>query len=223
MRKLHSILLITLLVCVVGVVVFLILSPDQIPVHFNFSGEMDRIGSKYEFLVFPAIEIGIGLFFLLMSKIEQKKGENSNERVVMLVGIGVTILLMLVGFYFMVKAIHYDPENPVKLGYDDTNKLIGVGIGALLVVLGNIMPKARRNSMFGIRTSWSMYNDSVWQKSQRIGGIASVIGGFVLIILSLLLPGSWNTVVMLVVITILVIFCAGASYHFYSAERASGL
>lgn len=223
MRKLHSILLITLLVCVVGAVVFLILSPDRIPVHFNFSGEMDRIGSKYEFLVFPAIEIGIGLFFLLISKIEQKKGENSNERVVMLVGIGVTILLMLIGFYFMVKAIRYDPETSMKLDYDDTNKLIGVGIGALLVVLGNIMPKARRNSMFGIRTSWSMYNDSVWQKSQRFGGIASVIGGFGLIILSLVLPGSWNTFVMLAIVTILAIFCAGASYHFYSAERRSGL
>lgn len=223
MRKLYSILLITLLVCVVGAVVFLILSPDQIPVHFDFSGEIDRIGSKYEFLVFPAIEIGIALFFLLMAKVEQKKGENSNERVVMLVGICVTILLALVGFFFMLKAIGNDSENPIKVNYDDTNKLIGVSIGALLVLLGNIMPKARRSSLFGIRTTWSMYSDTVWQKSQRFGGIASVIVGFILIILSLILPGSWNTVMMLVVITILVILCAGASYYYYSAERKTGL
>ena len=68
-----------------------------------------------------------------------------------------------------------------------------------------------------------MYSDSVWQKSQRFGGIVCVIGGIALILLSALLPGSWNTAVMLVIIAVLAIVASGASYKYYSQERQNGL
>lgn len=51
MKKLYSVLYAVLLICVLGTVIFLILSPDRIPVHYNFAGEVDRIGSKYENLI----------------------------------------------------------------------------------------------------------------------------------------------------------------------------
>ena len=50
----------------VGMVVFIAVSwgqlPDQIPAHYNFAGEIDRWGSKNEFLLFP----GIGIFLYLL-------------------------------------------------------------------------------------------------------------------------------------------------------------
>ena len=73
-------------------------------------------------------------------------------------------------------------------------KFTGIAIGILLVILGNIMPKMRRNAMFGLRTKWSMTNDSVWQKSQRFGGIASVLCGLAMIVISAFVPGVWNFV-----------------------------
>ena len=38
--------------------------PEQIPAHYNFAGEIDRWGSKYETLLFPAITILMGFFML---------------------------------------------------------------------------------------------------------------------------------------------------------------
>ena len=219
MKKLYSALYAVLLICVIGTVIFLILSPDRIPVHYNFAGEVDRIGSKYENLIWPGFAIGMGVFFLLMARIPRKKGEKTNEKVLMIAGVCTLVFFTLLGFYFMLKALRYDPQAASQVSYDDVNRFVSIGIGALLVVLGNIMPKMRRNAMFGLRTKWSMANDNVWQKSQRFGGIASVIAGFFMIILALFVPGIWNVLVMTIVIVIWLILCIVASHRYYLEDQ----
>lgn len=44
---------------------FLLLMPDQVPVHFGANGDANRIGSKYEHLWLPALALvfGLGLAF----------------------------------------------------------------------------------------------------------------------------------------------------------------
>jgi uncharacterized membrane protein len=219
MKKLYSALYAVLLICVIGTVVFLILSPDRIPVHYNYAGEVDRIGSKYENLIWPGFAVGMGVFFLLMARIPRKKGEKTNEKVLMIAGVCTLIFFTLLGFYFMQKALRYDPQAAPQVSFDDLNRFVSVGIGALLVVLGNIMPKMRRNALFGLRTKWSMENDNVWQKSQRFGGITSVIAGFTMIILALLIPGIWNVLVMTIVIVVWLILCIVASHRFYLEDQ----
>lgn len=219
MKKLYSALYAVLLICVIGTVIFLILSPDRIPVHYNFAGEVDRIGSKYENLIWPGFAIGMGVFFLLMARIPRKKGEKTNEKVLMIAGVCTLVFFTLLGFYFMLKALRYDPQAASQVSYDDVNRFVSIDIGALLVVLGNIMPKMRRNAMFGLRTKWSMANDNVWQKSQRFGGITSVIAGFIMIILALFVPGIWNVVMMTIVIVIWLILCIVASHRYYLEDQ----
>ena len=219
MKKLYSALYAVLLICVIGTVVFLILSPDRIPVHYNFAGEVDRIGSKYENLIWPGFAVGMGVFFLLMARMPRKKGEKTNEKVLMIAGVCTLIFFTLLGFYFMQKALRYNPQAAPQVSFDDLNRFVSVGIGALLVVLGNIMPKMRRNALFGLRTKWSMANDNVWQKSQRFGGITSVIAGFTMIILALLIPGIWNVLVMTIVIVVWLILCIVASHRFYLEDQ----
>lgn len=219
MKKLYLILYAVILICIVGTVVFLIISPDRIPVHYNFAGEVDRIGSKYENLIWPGFAIGLGVFFLLMARIPRKKGEITNEKILLIAGACTLIFFTLLGFYFMLKALKYYPDSVPQVSYDDINRFVSIGIGALLVVLGNIMPKMRRNALFGLRTKWSMANDNVWRKSQRFGGIASVIAGLVMIILALFIPGIWIVLVMTVVIIIWLILCIVASHRYYLEDQ----
>lgn len=215
----YPVLYVVLLICVIGTVIFLILSPDRIPVHYNFAGEVDRFGSKYENLIWPGSAIGLGAFFLLMARGPRKKGEKTNEKILLIAGVCTLIFFTLLGFYFMLKAMRYDPKAAPQVSYDDVNRFVSIGIGALLVVTGNIMPKMRRNALFGLRTKWSMANDNVWQKSQRFGGIASVIAGFIMIILALFIPGIWNVVVMTIVIVLWLILCIVASRRYYLADQ----
>ncbi|MBQ4425109.1 MAG: SdpI family protein [Lachnospiraceae bacterium] len=222
MKKLYKILFIIWLICVAGTVVFLILSPDRIPAHYNFSGEVDRFGSKYENLIWPLFAILLGLFFVLMARRARRAEESANEKILMITGVFTLAFFTLLGFFFMIKALRYDPSAAPKMSYDDVNRFVNIGLGVLLVVMGNFMPKARKNAVFGIRTSWSLSSDSVWQKSQRFGGIVTVIGGLVLIILSLFVPGLWNLLVLAVVLTVMIILCTAASRRYYREEKAKG-
>ena len=215
MKKAKIILLISVLVCIAGTAVFIIISPARVPVHYNFSGEVDRVGSKYENIIVPVVATGIGVFFAVSSENSLKKGLVSNAKIVLYSGIVTVLFLTAIGFYLMWKALSYIPGEERAVTPGVINKLTSIGIGILLIALGNIMPKARRNSLVGIRTTWSLANDTVWQKSQRFGGIVSVAGGFLQVVLSLFVPGMWNILVMTVVIAVIAILSVVASRKYY--------
>lgn len=44
------------------------------------------------------------------------------------------------------------------------------------------MPKFKMNSMIGLRTTWSMKNETAWSLSQRFGGISLMITGLPVVI-----------------------------------------
>lgn len=51
--------------------------------------------------------------------------------------------------------------------------------GALLVVLGNVLPKLRRNGLIGIRTPWTPADPTVWEQTHRVGGYLITAAGLV--------------------------------------------
>ncbi len=218
LKKLYSICYLVILLSIIGTAIILVFSPDMIPAHYNFAGEVDRFGSKYENLIWPLFTILMGVFFVLYAKQQRKKGESTNEKILLYAGVCTLVFITVLGFYFMLKAMRYDASASSTVGIDIL-KFVGIAIGILLVVLGNIMPKMRRNALFGLRTKWSMSNDRVWQKSQRFGGFAAVICGIALIILSIFVPGVWNIFVMTVVIIIWLVLSVVASYRYYCEDK----
>ena len=65
------------------------LLPDKIPAHYGISGEVDRWGSQYETLIFPAITIIFGFIMLIVTKYasKQEKVGNNNQKIGTLTGI----------------------------------------------------------------------------------------------------------------------------------------
>ena len=53
-------------------------------------------------------------------------------------------------------------------------------IGIVLIVAGNIMPRLRPNNVIGIRTRWTLGNETVWMKTHRAGGYFLVFFGLTL-------------------------------------------
>lgn len=219
MKKLYAICYGIIMLSIVGTVILLIFSPDTVPVHYNFAGEANRFGSKYEILIFPLFAIIMGAFFILFAKLQGKKGLAANEKILLYTGICILLFFAALSFYFMLKSIRYDPDTTATVNID-VMKFTGIAIGILLIVLGNIMPKVRRNALFGLRTKWSMANDNVWQKSQRFGGIASVICGLAMIIVSAFIHGIWNLIVTTIIVTVWITMCVVASYQYYKTDVA---
>lgn len=94
----------------VGTTVFLVLAPDTIPVHYNLAGDVNRMGSKYEYILFPFISAGMGVIFLLLAKLAKtKKWENYAlvEKIFLFTAIGEILLFHGIGGAAMWTAIHY--------------------------------------------------------------------------------------------------------------------
>jgi uncharacterized membrane protein len=63
---------------------------------------------------------------------------------------------------------------------------VAIATGVLLLTIGNYLGKARQNSVFGIRTPWTLADATVWDKTHRFTGRGMVLGGLVLIGLAFL-------------------------------------
>jgi uncharacterized membrane protein len=86
----------------------------------------------------------------------------------------------------------------VALGYEvDVGRVIPLGLGALLAVIGNWLPKIRSNFLFGIRTPWTLTSDYTWRRTHRLGGPVFVGLGIVTIVAAAVLPTDYLLTVIL--------------------------
>lgn len=74
-----------------------------------------------------------------------------------------------------------------------------------MIIIGNIMPKLRMNAAAGLKTKWSMKNETTWKKSQRFGGISYIIGGVVIVVICFFVQGIYCFLSTLGVIAILLV------------------
>ena len=80
------------------------------------------------------------------------------------------------------------------LGYHVNIAIVGPClVGVLFVVIGNVLPLARSNFMYGIRTPWTLSNDRVWARTHRLGGYMMTGAGLVMIAGAFMLPTDYIT------------------------------
>jgi uncharacterized membrane protein len=144
--------------------------PDAIPVHWGLSGSANGFASKPlgPFLL-PVMVAALALLGTVLPAIAPRGFELSGfTRAFDL------ITLALVGFITFL-ALVIDAE---ALGVPvSPSHLIGIASGVLLIVLGNMMGKTRRNFFVGFRTPWTLSSEEVWSHTHRFGGRLLVVCG----------------------------------------------
>ena len=91
--------------------------------------------------------------------------------------------------------------------------------GIIFVVVGNYMTKAKRKTVVGFRTAWSMYNDNTWRKSNRFGAISIVVAGVLTIITAAFANGITSTILLLVYLLSATIIAILYSKKVYDQEK----
>jgi uncharacterized membrane protein len=56
-------------------------------------------------------------------------------------------------------------------------RVVPIGVGALFVAIGVMLPKARSNWFFGIRTPWTLSSEAIWERTHKLGGVMFVVSG----------------------------------------------
>ena len=217
MKKLYRLILLLMVLGFALTALLLLHTPDTVPIHYNAAGEIDRFGSKYEIYTFPALASADAAPFLFMARQRAKKGENSEEKALLIVALCSLVLLLSMGFCFQWKAMSYDPS--LEAGLESPVRLFSMFFGLMMIVMGNVMPRMHRNALVGLRTKWSMANERVWQKSQRFGGFATVLFGILLMIVSPMLSEEAALVFMCVAFFLWLTACLLGSWGIWKKDK----
>ena len=136
--------------------------PDQIPLHFDAYGEVDRWGGQNTIWLTALLPVGIyGLLHLIPYVDPRKDSYEKHERGFQLVKVGVILFLLAIHGFIL----------SFSMGYpSDIRPFVLFLVGSLFLLIGNHLPNARQNYTFGIRNPWTLHNDVVWRKAHRVGG-----------------------------------------------------
>ncbi len=204
--------------------------PDKIPAHYNFAGEIDRWGSKYESFIFPIVVIAMAIFWEAICSWYRKKatGEENekqsaeiknNIKVIGITAVCVTILFNILHYISLYKACTTTELSVLNVEIDSI-KITCILMGILFVFLGNVIPKTKLNGTIGLRVTYSMYNDVTWSKSNRFGGLALVIVGVLTVITSLIFNGVISMILMMVYLIASIIIMISYAKKVYEEEKS---
>ena len=174
MKRNKGTLIVTILVILLPMVMGLLLwnkLPEQMPMHWNMEGEVDGWGSKAMLVVFlPLFMVGIQLICALtMLCSSETKGIKGN------------LLQLSLWICPCVSLLIYTLVYAKILGYDfAVGTIVSLALGLIFVVIGNLLPKCRRNHFIGIKLIWTLKSDENWNKTHRFAGKVWVLGGVII-------------------------------------------
>ena len=185
--------------------------PGEIPVHWDINGEIDRYGSRSELFLIAGMNLFLGIFMPLVAKVDPKRKNY--------VRFWETYEWMIIWtLLFMTVITGVILTETLQPGTLNISEVVCVMVAVLFIVLGNMMPKIKRNFFTGVKTPWALSSDTVWNKTQRLGGKSLVLGG-VLILLSAFL--SEGKVMFFTIIGVALLMCivpTVMSYVWYQKE-----
>ncbi len=187
--------------------------PDRIPTHWNLRGEVDDwSGRTFGAFGLPALMIVIwGLLYWVPSIDPRRENYSKFRSTYDIVVVAIIALMLFVHATVIGTSLGYDI--PVSI-------VIPLLVGGLLVLIGNLLPRARPNWFFGIRTPWTLSNDRVWERTHRIGGRVMVLAGL-LIAVTAFAPGLWMGIVIPIAAVGAAVIPIVYSYLVWRGERGA--
>lgn len=166
--------------------------PEQVPIHFNLKGEADNYGSKY---LFPLLHIGLYLLLLILPKIDPRKKNYEifsstyfKLRFVLILFFSVIIFLIITNGIGM----HVNME-----------RILVTGLLLLFTIMGNYLGNIRPNWFIGIRTPWTLENETVWKKTHFMAGKLWFWAGLAGLVLSFFLTGRILHYIIIAIVLII--------------------
>ncbi len=189
--------------------------PDQVVMHFDWSGKPDRYGSKNELLILTLALTAFTpvLYFILSNiyKIDPKKNAAENKNRLRSLAYGLVV--------FMSALLCMIIYSSVKGNLSFNTGIILAGTGLLFAFIGNYMHNIKPNYFAGFRLPWTLENEENWKRTHALGGKLWFGGGLLLAVLCLFLPPKIATVVFIIVMIIITFIPIIFSYRLFREQK----
>ncbi|MBR7111621.1 MAG: SdpI family protein [Clostridia bacterium] len=182
------------------------------------SAFLDTVGGRGGLRSFALVGLGFSLFFLalhwvcVLFSLWDNKRNNQSEKILHLTfWICPTISLFTGGLTLA-----------ISLGWKiNMQAIIGLLFGILMIIIGNYMPKCRRNHTVGIKIYWTLSSEENWNATHRLGGKIMVATGF-LMFPAIFLPLVPFFIVFTALVLLMILVPTLYSYRYYKRQLAEG-
>ena len=194
----------------IGIISYVYL-PEQIPIHFDASGNIDNYGGKIYIFLEPFIILAMIFLAEIARNVDPKKSAyNKFNKQYYLIFFLVSILMLGIQLYTIAVSLNIKVLN--------ISMIMPLAVGLLLTMIGNSMPKFKQNFYAGIRTAWTIADEEVWYKTHRLGGKIWFFGG-ILIMLTAFIPGKLKIIIFFATIMVLSLIPMIYSYIIYRKKN----
>jgi uncharacterized membrane protein len=187
--------------------------PERVPTHWGTDGPDGWSSRAVGAFLLPTIALVTWLLLRWLPSIDPRRENYDKFRgtydAVML---GIVALLVATHVVALGAALGW----PIRV-----ERLVPIGVGLLLVVIGNLLPRARPNWFFGIRTPWTLSSERVWERTHRVSGYL-MIGFGLVVALTALISSSWMGAIIVPASIVLVLGTYGYSYFAWRSEQRRG-
>lgn len=171
--------------------------PETVPTHWNYKGEIDAWGKKSSLiLIMFLLPVLTYVLFSIIPFIDPKKKIQAMENKYHNLKFMMTLFMSALAIFIIYSVKEQSITNPA---------FIILAIGLLYIILGNYMKTLKANYFIGIRTPWTLENESVWKKTHALAGKLWFIGGLAIIISSLTTNKNFNGIFFISVTTIITV------------------
>jgi uncharacterized membrane protein len=170
--KTRTVLIIIVVSCalMMGAGYWLLGSKEMLATHWDAAGEANGFGGSFMGLYFiPLLTMAIAALIAAVPVIDPLKANVEKFR-------GGLNLFIAAFSAFMLYVQGLTLAWNMGLKFSMTG-LMAPGFGLLFIVMGIVIRKAKRNYFIGIRTPWTLANDTVWEKTHNIGGQLFIASG----------------------------------------------
>ena len=180
--------------------------PEQIATHWGPNGQPDGWSSKASAVFFMPLFLVAIHWICTFATGKDRKNEGQNKKLIKMTDWLVPLISLLVNGMVYATA----------LGSSFSPMLVlPLLMGAMLVFIGNYMPKCKPNRTIGIRVKWTLENEENWKATHRFGGKVFFFGG-VLLLFGVFLP---EAVAMWVILPVMLVIAAVPIVYSYRYSK----
>jgi uncharacterized membrane protein len=157
--------------------------PDPMPTHFDWRGLPDGwMARPVGAFLLPVLAVAVWTLMRFGARLLSSEAR-ARQEASPLSALGLVVGGMMAALQGVV--VHAALLPAPRLGAE-----LWVVLGVFFILIGQLMPRVRRNPFIGVRVPWTMASDENWARTHRFAGYTMSAGGLASIVAAL--AGSWQ-------------------------------